>query len=149
MFSVSVLSRYIHSPTKQNLGAAKRVLRYVAGTVDFGIWYSKDTDFSLNGYSDSDWARSIDDRKSTSGNVFSLGSGAISWCSKKQDVVALSSAEAEYVAVTSAAFSSEIIIQVFFSSTAANAVFMESIHLGSLDTLSKELSSKVVEKAGR
>ncbi|XP_075077321.1 secreted RxLR effector protein 161-like [Nicotiana tabacum] len=91
----------MHSP-KQHLSAAKRVLRYVAGTVDFGSCYSKDADFSLIGYSDRDWAGSIDDRKTTSENVFSLGSGAIFWCSKKQDVVALSSSEAEYVAVTSA-----------------------------------------------
>ncbi|XP_049399912.1 uncharacterized mitochondrial protein AtMg00810-like [Solanum stenotomum] len=83
MFSVSMLSRYMHSPTKQHLGAAKRVLRYIAATVDFGIWYSKDADFSLTGYSDSDWEGSIDNRKSTSGNVFNLGSGAICWSSKK------------------------------------------------------------------
>uniref|UniRef100_A0A3Q7I494 Reverse transcriptase Ty1/copia-type domain-containing protein n=1 Tax=Solanum lycopersicum TaxID=4081 RepID=A0A3Q7I494_SOLLC len=81
---------------QQHLGAVRRVLRYVAGTVDFGTWYSKDADFSL---SDSDWAGSIDNRKSTSGNVFNLGSGR----SKKQDVVTLSSSKAEYVAVTSAA----------------------------------------------
>ena len=81
----------------------KEFLRYVVGTFDFGIRYSKDVDSSL---SDSDWAAragSIDIRKSTSGNVFNLGYGAISWSSKKQDVVALSSSEAEYVAVTSAA----------------------------------------------
>lgn len=94
IFSVSVLSRYIYSPTKQHLGVGKRVLRYVARTVDFGIWYSKDADFSVIGYSDSDWVGSIDDKKSTFGNVFILGSGAILWCSKKEDVVALSSPEA-------------------------------------------------------
>ncbi|XP_047260269.1 uncharacterized mitochondrial protein AtMg00810-like, partial [Capsicum annuum] len=60
-------------------------------------------DFRLIGYSDSDWAGSIDNRKSISGNVFNLGSGAISWSSKKQDVVALSSSEAKYIVVTSAA----------------------------------------------
>ncbi|XP_075076502.1 secreted RxLR effector protein 161-like [Nicotiana tabacum] len=99
----SLLQKFDWSPTKQHLGAAKRVLRYVAGTVDFRIWYSKDADFSLIGYSDSDWAGSIDDRKSTSGNVFSFGSGAISWCSEKQNVDALSSSKAEYVIVTSTA----------------------------------------------
>ena len=69
MFYVSKLSRYMHSPTKKHLGAAKRVLCYVAGTVDFGIWYSKDANFSL---SDGDWAGSIDNRKTTSGNVFNF-----------------------------------------------------------------------------
>ena len=102
MFSVSVLSRFMHNPTKQHLGAAKRVLRYIAGTTDLGIWYSSNSNFKLFGYCDSDWAGCVDDRKSTSGHVFCMGSGAISWSSKKQEVVALSSSEAEYIAATSA-----------------------------------------------
>ncbi|XP_043814061.1 secreted RxLR effector protein 161-like [Manihot esculenta] len=102
-FSVSVLSRFMHSPTKHHLGAAKRVLRYVAGTVNFGIWYTTVSNFKLFGYTDSDWACSLDDRKSTSGYTFSLGSGAISWSSKKHDTIALSSSETEYIAATSAA----------------------------------------------
>ncbi|XP_060195157.1 secreted RxLR effector protein 161-like [Lycium barbarum] len=88
-FSVGVVSRFMHSPSKLHLGAAKRILRYIAGTTDHGIWYSK--------------AGSIDDRKSTSGFLFNLGSGAISWSSKKQEVVALSTSEAEYIAATLAA----------------------------------------------
>lgn len=92
----------MHSPSKQHLGAAKRILRYVAGTTSYGIWYSKVADFRLIGFTDSDWAGSLDNRGSTSENVFSLGSGAISWSSKKQDTVALSSLEAEYMAATSA-----------------------------------------------
>ncbi|KAL9235697.1 hypothetical protein vseg_010436 [Gypsophila vaccaria] len=104
-FPVSVVSRYMHNPTKQHVGAAKRVLRYVAGSLNVGIWYTKvsDTNFKLVGYSDSDHVGSIDDRKSTSGHVFGLGLGAIAWSSKKQETVALSSFEAEYVAVSSAA----------------------------------------------
>lgn len=73
MHSVSVLSRYMHNRTKQHLGAAKRVLGHIAGTTEFGIWYSKDADFKLFGYSDSDWVGCLDDRKSTSGHVFSFG----------------------------------------------------------------------------
>lgn len=99
-FSVSLISRFMHSPSKQHLGAAKRILRYVAGTTSYGIFYSKVSDFRLVGFTDSDWAGSLDDCKSTSGNVFNLGSGAISWSSKKQDIVALSSSEAEYMAAT-------------------------------------------------
>ncbi|XP_074301007.1 secreted RxLR effector protein 161-like [Silene latifolia] len=97
-FSVSKVSRFLHCPTKQHLGASKRILRYVAGTAYKGIHYDMSSRFSLIGYTDSDWAGDLDDRKSTSGSVFLLGSGAVTWSSKKQDIVALSSTEAEYVA---------------------------------------------------
>ncbi|XP_074590043.1 secreted RxLR effector protein 161-like [Curcuma longa] len=102
-FSVGVISRFMQNPTKHHLGAAKRILRYIAGTVDYGIWYTKVLKFNLCGFTDSDWASSVDDRKSTSASIFNLGSGAISWSSKKQATTALSSSEAEYVAATSAA----------------------------------------------
>lgn len=100
---VSVVSRYMHFPTKQQLGATKRILKYVAGSARFGILYEHVSEFKLVSYTDSDWAGSLDDRKSTSGSVFSLGSGAITWSSKKQDTVALSSSEVEYVAAGAAA----------------------------------------------
>ncbi|GKF27835.1 uncharacterized mitochondrial protein-like protein [Tanacetum coccineum] len=63
MFSVSVLSRYLHMPTMHHLGVATRVLRYVAETYDFRIWYSRAADFNLFGYSDSDWRGCKDDGK--------------------------------------------------------------------------------------
>ena len=93
-FDVSMISRFMHNPLLQHYGVAKRILRYVAGTVNHGIWYTKKEDFRLLGYSDSDWADCKEDRKRTSGQVFSLGSEAITWSSKKQDVVALYSSEA-------------------------------------------------------
>ncbi|XP_073033839.1 secreted RxLR effector protein 161-like [Primulina eburnea] len=102
-FSVGVISRFMHSPSKHHLGVAKRVIRYIVGTIDFGLWYDHDSDFKLLGFTNSDWAGCLEDRKSTSGYVFSLGSAVISWCSKKQATTTLSSSEAEYVAATSAA----------------------------------------------
>ncbi|GJQ98231.1 retrovirus-related pol polyprotein from transposon TNT 1-94 [Tanacetum coccineum] len=102
-FPVSYVSRYMQSPTKQHLGAAKRILHYISGTKNFGIWYTNVPNFMLIGFTDSDWAGCLDTRKSTSGNLFSLGSGAVTWSSKKQETLALSSSEAEYTAVTSAA----------------------------------------------
>lgn len=101
-FSVGVLSRYMHRPTLHHFGAAKRVLRYLVGTQNYGLWFHKTDVFKVVGFTDSDWAGSAEDRKSTSGNCFTLGSTAISWSSKKQSTVALSSTEAEYVAATSA-----------------------------------------------
>ncbi|GKE36417.1 hypothetical protein Tco_1459822 [Tanacetum coccineum] len=98
-----VLSRFTHNSSKHHYGTAKRVLYYLAGTKDFGMWYQKTKDFNLIGFTDSDWAGSVADRKSTSGSCFILGTIVVSWSLKKQATVALSTTEAEYVAATSLA----------------------------------------------
>eukprot|EP00253_Pinus_taeda_P025809 PITA_25809 len=95
-FAVSYISRFMSAPKADHWIAAKRVLRYVRGTSDYGLLYTRTSDPILSGYTDSDWAGSVDDRKSTAGYVFSLGSGVVTWTSKKQQAVALSSTEAEY-----------------------------------------------------
>lgn len=95
-FAVSYISRFMTAPRADHWVAAKRVLRYVKGTSDYGLLYTRSDDPRLSGFTDSDWAGSVDDRKSTSGYVFSLGSCAITWTSKKQQAVALSLTEAEY-----------------------------------------------------
>ena len=90
----------MHKPSKHHLGAARRILRYLGGSKEYGIWFRKDEKFCLKGYTDSDWAGSVDDRRSTSGHCFLIGTAAVSWSSKKQATLALSSTEAEYVAAT-------------------------------------------------
>ena len=100
MFAASLLSRFMHYPSHLHLGAAKRVLRYLQGTVELGIKYFRNIEVKLIGHCDSDWDGCIDDMKSTSGYAFSLGSGVISWVSKKQGSVAQSSAEAEYISAS-------------------------------------------------
>ncbi|KAH9309431.1 hypothetical protein KI387_037342, partial [Taxus chinensis] len=95
-FAVSYLSRFMQEPKICHWKAAKRILRYLKGTVDLGLEYKKNDNFFLTGYSDSDHAGNMDDRKSTSGFVFFMGSGPISWGSKKQNFVSRSSTEAEY-----------------------------------------------------
>ena len=80
--------------------AAKHVLRYLAGTVDYGLDYRRSDGVSLIGFTDSDWAGSVVDRKSTFICCFSLGSVAMSWFSGKQKFVALSFAEVEYMATS-------------------------------------------------
>ena len=92
----------MHCASDVHLQAAKRIVRYVKGTVDYGVKYTYSQNFQFHGYSDSDWGGSIDDMKSTTGYCFSFGSGMFSWSSKKQDIVAQSTAEAEYVAATAA-----------------------------------------------
>lgn len=101
-FSVSAVSRFLHSRTKQHLGATKRILRCVVGTVNYGIWYLRVEEVRLVGFTDSDWAGCLDDRNSSYGNVFSFGSGVVTWSSKKQDTVALSSSEVEYTSANAA-----------------------------------------------
>jgi len=100
--AVSILSRFMHCASELHFKAAKRVIRYVKGTCNFGIRYTRSREFKLVGYSNSDWGGSINDLKSTSGYCFSLGSGVFSWNSKKRETVAQSTTEAEFVAATAA-----------------------------------------------
>ena len=101
--AVGKLSQFMKNPSAEHWVAVKRVLRYIKGTLNLGLKYTYSDKFELHGYSDSDWAGCVDSRKSTTGNVHLLGNCAISWSSKKQSIVALSSTEAEYVALCSAA----------------------------------------------
>jgi hypothetical protein len=101
MFSVCVCARYQSNPKVSHLNSVKKIIKYVAGTCELGIWYSKDTNTNLVGFSDSDWAGDMDDRKSTSGGCFYLGNNLVSWFSRKQNCVSLSTAESEYVAAGS------------------------------------------------
>jgi hypothetical protein len=101
-FAVNTLSQFLVKPRHVHLVAAKHVMRYLKGTLDCCLNYDGDHDFTLSGYTDSDWAGSVSDRKSTSGCCFSLGSAMISWHNRKQSNIALSTAEAEYIVVCSA-----------------------------------------------
>ncbi|XP_022883572.1 uncharacterized protein LOC111400387 [Olea europaea var. sylvestris] len=101
LFVVELISRYIETPTMTHMKVTKRILRYIKCTLDYGLVYSSSNEFKLVGYSNRDWGRDSDDRKSTTGYVFYLGDIAFTWSSKKQSIVALSTCEAEYVAATS------------------------------------------------
>lgn len=101
-FSVGVVSQFMDQPCESHLVAAKRILRYIKGTQSYGLMYKESLAFSLSGFVDADWAGDVNDRRSTTGFCFTTGSTAVSWCSKKQATVALSSCEAEYVAATMA-----------------------------------------------
>ena len=94
-FAVGFVSRFSQDPRESHRKAAKRILRYLKGTVRFGIQYTAGTP-KLVGFTDSDWAGSVDDRKSTSGFVYHFGSAPIAWSCKKQSAIALSSAKVEY-----------------------------------------------------
>ncbi|WVY95082.1 hypothetical protein V8G54_034170 [Vigna mungo] len=104
-YGVGLLSRFMSKPKKSHLIAAKRILRYVKGTSDYGIFFSygiKAEALKLVGYTDADFRGDQVERKSTSGNIFFINDTPVSWSSKKQTIVALLSCEAEYVAGCSA-----------------------------------------------
>ncbi|KMQ82311.1 retrovirus-related pol polyprotein from transposon tnt 1-94 [Lasius niger] len=98
-FAASALSRFCTNPEEAHWKLAKRVLRYLQRTIDYGITYTKDCE-KMRAYVDSDWAGDVEDRRSCSGNVIILANGPISWELKKQKSVALSTMEAEYVALS-------------------------------------------------
>ena len=100
MFSVCMCTRFQASPRESHLKATKRILRYLKHTQNVGLWYPKGAKFELVGYSDSDYAGSKVERKST---CQLLGRSLVSWSSKKQNSVALSTAEAEYISASSCA----------------------------------------------
>jgi hypothetical protein len=99
--AVGALTRYMSKPAESHWQAIKGVLRYVAGTASFGIVY-KPEDSTLSGYADADYAGDIDTRRSTTGYVFILNGGVISWSSRLQATVAVSTAESEYMSAAAA-----------------------------------------------
>ncbi|XP_059075101.1 secreted RxLR effector protein 161-like [Cryptomeria japonica] len=103
-YSINILTQFMAKPLESHWKAAKRVLRYLQGTIDFGIVYTNHLNVELTGYSNSDWAGDPDDCKSTTGYAFSIGSGVVSWSNKKQSTISLSSTEAEYKALCNATF---------------------------------------------
>ncbi|WVZ20441.1 hypothetical protein V8G54_007763 [Vigna mungo] len=95
-FSVNKLSQYMAAPTKIHMQAAKRILRYLKGTIDHGLQLRRDSNLHLTAFCDADWAGDTADRRSTTAYIIYYGSNAISWSCKKQSSVAKSSTEAKY-----------------------------------------------------
>ncbi|CAB4021584.1 Retrovirus-related Pol poly from transposon TNT 1-94, partial [Paramuricea clavata] len=101
--AVSILSTFMSNPSKEHWIGIKRVLRYIKGTLNYGLKFQANGNHhELVGYSDANWAGDVDTRRSTSGYVFKVANSTISWSSKKQATVAKSTTEAEYVALSQA-----------------------------------------------
>ena len=135
-YVVTKLSEKMSNPTHAHLNIAKSVLRYLKGTIDKGICYTKVNEpISLSGYSDSDWGSS-DDRKSMTAYCFKLSpnSSLVSWCSKKQQTVALSTCESEYMAL-SAAVQECMFLKQLLSSMSENEVVPVCIHSDNKGTI--------------
>lgn len=101
-YAVSNVAKFCSKPTKEHLTAVKRIIRYLKGSMNYGLLY-KSLSTGMIGYSDSDIVGDQDDHKPTSGYIFQFGNTGISWKSKKQSNTALSTAEAEYIALSQAA----------------------------------------------
>ncbi|GJR08183.1 hypothetical protein Tco_0790835 [Tanacetum coccineum] len=99
-FAICMCARYQARPTKKHLNAVKRIFRYLKGTVHRGLWYPKDSSFALTAFADADHAGCQDTRRSTSGSIQLLGDRLVSWSSKRQKSAAISSTEAEYIALS-------------------------------------------------
>lgn len=100
--AVGELAKFSENPGSEHWIAAKRVLRYLKGTAWFGIEFRRDCELQLIGFADADYAGDLDTRRSTTGYVFMYGGGPVSWNSKRQSTVALSTMEAEYMALCAA-----------------------------------------------
>ncbi|KAM0027867.1 putative RNA-directed DNA polymerase [Helianthus debilis subsp. tardiflorus] len=102
-YAVNQVSQFLHAPTLDHFQAVKRILRYVKGTLSFGLTYSRPHTSSILGYSDADWARCLETRRSTYGYSIFLGGNLVSWSAKKQPTVSRSSCESEYRAMANTA----------------------------------------------
>lgn len=100
--AIGVLSRFMSKPGKIHWTAVKWLLRYLKGSTDLNLVFTREKDFRVQGFSDSDYAADLDRRRSTTGYVFTVGGNTVSWKSNLQSIVALSTTEAEYVALTEA-----------------------------------------------
>eukprot|EP00253_Pinus_taeda_P018100 PITA_18100 len=96
---MQIVARFHATPKESHIIPVKRILRYLKGTTEYGLWYPKGNNLIIQAFTDADWARSIYDRKSTSRAAFYLGGCLVSWLSKKQTSILLSTAEAEYITV--------------------------------------------------
>ena len=101
-FSVNKVCQYLHAPTTAHWTAAKRILRYINGTIQLGITFIKSPSILLSAFSDADWAGCMDDRRSTGGFAIFVGPNLVSWSARKQVIVSRSSTEAEYKSLANA-----------------------------------------------
>lgn len=99
-FAISSASRHLENPQPCHWAAVKRIFRYIKGTAEYGLTFKSLKSLTLYAYSDADYAGDLETRRSTTGYVFNVGSGAISWCSQRQDTVAQSTTESEYIAAS-------------------------------------------------
>jgi hypothetical protein len=100
MQAIGMVGHFQSAPKKTHLAAVKRIFKYLKGTMTYGLWYPRNQNFQLTAYSNVDWDKCVDERKSTSGGAFFLGDSLVAWVSKKQGSISLSTTEEEYIVAT-------------------------------------------------
>ena len=138
--AVGVLSQHMSRPSNEHWSAIKRVLRYVKGTMDFGLSFKHTDNFELQGYSDADWGGDVNTR--TSGYIFGTVGSSISWKSNKQSVVALSTTESEYIALCQAT-QEAVWLRLLFKSVGLNQMKPTVIYEDNQSTIAFAKSSEV------
>jgi hypothetical protein len=97
---VGLVARFQSAPKETHMKEVKRIFKYLKGTLDFGLWYPREEEFTLTTYINTDWNGSVDDKNSTNGNSFFLGECLVPWSSRKQSSISLSTVEAKYISAT-------------------------------------------------
>lgn len=146
-FAVSKLSSYLENPENCHYMAAKRVLRYIAGTRTKGILYNGSARINLKGFSDSDFAGDFETRKSTGGYVFRMCSGAVSWKSKKQTCVATSTCEAEYMSLCTASKEAVWLSRLLASLQGSTSPEPISIGVDNIGTMALSENASITERS--
>lgn len=131
VYSVDLISQFMHEPKLNHWKAAKRIQHYIKGTLIHGLLYSFSNEFPLVDYSDSDWGVDLNNRKSTSSFVFYLGNTTIICLSKRKPIVALSTSEEEYVATVVCVCHSAW-IQKLLKDTTRKRLFSSQLYMTSL-----------------
>lgn len=129
-YSVGCVARYMEQPEENHLQAAKRILRYLKGTIYHGLHFSSDNDLHYHAYEDADWGRDADTKRSTSGILHKLGNSCVFWSSKLQPTVSLSSTEAEYRVLTDTSkdiiYFRRILAEIGIKLTGATEIFSDN-----------------------
>lgn len=140
-FSVNLLARFAHNPGRMHWNALKHVMAYVKGTINYGISYQAGGDLRPIGYVNSDFAGCKDSRRSTEGSIFMVAGGPVSWECKRQDTVALSTVEAEYMAF-SCATAQAIWLSKFFNEIGLNSTKPTIIYADNNGAISNSINNK-------
>jgi len=141
-YAVGALSRFLENPTRTHWQAALGVLQYLVNTSSYAITYNGNRGIEFRGYCDADYAGDVDNRRSTTGGIFTIAGGAVSWMSKLQKCVVVSSCEAEYVAASTVTREALFMRNILRDMTGSNLVVdMNADNQGALKLIRNPISS--------